>query len=243
MPVGFKRTLLFRRFDSAVLTGGIYMMPWDKYEIALLIESYFVIEHGLRRRGNELKRLSVKLRRMALNRGMVINSAFRNYNGMNRKVHNIGDIMSGTASADMPQLKEFSAVVDLYLNHPDKFALLSRKAHEMCKPDSPCHAEQKACFAAWLSDKHGLKDSASTGYLKAIDGLSPYFRKKNAETTELWTADDCKSVNRLRQILEKDEVFRRKFPAEFSAAVRAVKLYYAFVKETKTENDFRENAT
>lgn len=216
------------------------MVPWDKYEIALLIEAYFNIERGVRRRGNELKRLSVKLRRMAVNRGMVINSAFRNYNGMNRKVHNIGDILSGTAASDMPQLKEFTAVVELYRDHPEKFALLSRKAHDMCKPDSPCHTERKALFAAWLSDKYALKDHAVAKYLNAIDKLTPYYRKKNVDAAELWTADECKSVNRLRQILEKDEVFRKKYPAEFSLAVRAVKLYYAFVKETLSETAFSE---
>lgn len=55
---------------------------WDKYEVALLIYAYIQIKNGKEEKIIELKKLSDKLRRKAVNEGLIIDETFRNLNGM-----------------------------------------------------------------------------------------------------------------------------------------------------------------
>ena len=55
---------------------------WDTYEAALLVDAYWKIEKAPEEKSHILMELSETLRRMAIRRGMVIGSTYRNYNGM-----------------------------------------------------------------------------------------------------------------------------------------------------------------
>ena len=55
---------------------------WDKYEVALLINSYIQIKNGIEEKTHELKKLSEKLRRKAENEDLIIDETFWNLNGM-----------------------------------------------------------------------------------------------------------------------------------------------------------------
>lgn len=217
------------------------MVPWDKYEIALLVETYFNIENGIRRRGNELKRLSVKLRRMALNRGMAIDSVYRNYNGMNCKVRAIGEIIGGAPSDGMPQQKEFAEIVKMYLDSPGEYALLLEEAHKMCAASLNGYSLVRAEFKNWLKNRFGLDERAARETLGATERLSLYSVKKGLTSLSVWTGIGCKELNRIKQALEKDAVLKRKFPEEHAALERAVKYYSAFAKEYAAEKS--ENAS
>lgn len=210
------------------------MKPWDKYEIALLIETYFNIENGVHARGNELKRLSVKLRRMALNRGMTIDAVYRNYNGMNRKVHNIGDIIMNAAGENMPQKKEFTEMVGLYFDFPDEYRAILEKAHKMCRANTPCGNERKEAFAAWLTGEYDIDEEARSVRISAIDALSAFCLKRGQTNRSLWEAEDVRDVNRVRSLLEKDRIYKIKLQKEIPAVERALKEYAMFVNAKST---------
>ena len=87
---------------------------WDKFETALLIESYIKIEQGLVSRSLELEGLSKRLRQMAINRGETIDDTFRNFNGMNWQCALIKQVFQNTTYSDRNNSKIFIEMVQLY---------------------------------------------------------------------------------------------------------------------------------
>jgi hypothetical protein len=105
---------------------------WDKYEVALLIESVVRINSGVVSRQDELKSLSNILRNRAQQRGIKVDDKFRNYNGMSLQVASIESLLNPERT---PRhcAKIFVQIVDLYNNKRNKFDAILSEAHQQVK--------------------------------------------------------------------------------------------------------------
>ena len=64
------------------MTSANKQPRWDLYESAILLEAVQNVEAGIESKNDAIKRVSSMLRRMATNRGLIIDDTFRNVNGI-----------------------------------------------------------------------------------------------------------------------------------------------------------------
>jgi len=62
---------------------------WDIYEAVILLDGYLEAQHGSQPKSHIVKRISVDLRRMALNRGIQIDDVYRNENGISYQIQSM----------------------------------------------------------------------------------------------------------------------------------------------------------
>lgn len=105
------------------------MWKWNDHEIVLLIEAVKRINSGAAR-GTTLKKLSKKLRRMALNRGENIGKNYRNYRAMNSKAHTIEYLLYGIPDRFYSPRPDFIRIV-CSVGTPEYSSLL-KEAEELC---------------------------------------------------------------------------------------------------------------
>lgn len=94
---------------------------WDKYEVALLIYAYIQIKNGKEEKIIELKKLSDKLRRKAVNEGLIIDETFRNLNGMQWQLGFVDCAFNNKSFGTHSPSKMFRKMVDMYQNERENF--------------------------------------------------------------------------------------------------------------------------
>lgn len=104
---------------------------WDKYEVALLINSYMQIKNRTEEKTHELKKLSEKLRRKAENEGLIIDETFRNLNGMQWQLGFVDCAFNNKNFGTRSPSKMFRKMVDMYQNEKESFNEILRVAEEM----------------------------------------------------------------------------------------------------------------
>lgn len=102
---------------------------WDKYETALLIETFWKINEGISPREQCLKELSNLLWQRAKNLGLEFDDKFRNYNGMSLQLAAIERLLISDR-AERHCSKMFSYMTDLYKNDRKQFDCILVEAHE-----------------------------------------------------------------------------------------------------------------
>ena len=70
-------------------------IPWDKYEVALLIEAYCKIKQNKVPRKKVVSELSAKLRSRAKNRGITVDDTYPNENGISMRLGELDFLFLG----------------------------------------------------------------------------------------------------------------------------------------------------
>lgn len=104
---------------------------WDKYEVALLINSYINIKNGIEEKKTELQKLSEKLRKKAQNEGLIIDETFRNLNGMQWQLGFVDCAFNNKSFGTHSPSKMFRKMVDMYENENESFIKILQAAEEM----------------------------------------------------------------------------------------------------------------
>lgn len=105
---------------------------WDKYETALLIETFWKINEGISSREQCLKELSNPLRQRAKNLGLEFDDKFRNYNGMSLQLAAIESLLiPDRAERHCSQM--FLYMADLYKNDRKQFDCILVEAREQAE--------------------------------------------------------------------------------------------------------------
>ena len=105
---------------------------WDKYETALLIETFWKINEGIGSREQCLKELSNLLRQRAKILGLEFDDKFRNYNGMSLQLAAIESLLL-PAKAERHCAKVFLYMTELYKNDPNQFDCILAEAHKQAE--------------------------------------------------------------------------------------------------------------
>ncbi|MBQ3601566.1 MAG: hypothetical protein II992_10265 [Lachnospiraceae bacterium] len=104
---------------------------WDKYEVALLINSYIQIKSGAEEKISELQKLSEKLRRKAENEGLIIDEMFQDLKGMQWQLGFVDCAFNNKSFGTHSQSKMFRKMVDMYQSEKESFDEILRVAEEM----------------------------------------------------------------------------------------------------------------
>lgn len=106
-------------------------IPWDRYEVALLLDAYLRIQEEPQKEKDILADLSKNLRKRAIHLGYTIDAGFRNENGMSLKYQRMKILMTNSAYGfDGPISRCFHEVVDIYKKDRDWYQMILNKARK-----------------------------------------------------------------------------------------------------------------
>lgn len=115
-------------------------IPWDRYEVALLLDAYLRIQEEPQKEKDILADLSKNLRKRAIHLGYTIDAVFRNENGMSLQYQRMKFLMTNSAHGfDGPISRCFHEVVDIYKKDRDWYQMILNKARK----DAGLEAQEK----------------------------------------------------------------------------------------------------
>ena len=115
-------------------------LPWDRYEVALLLDAYLRIQEEPQKEKDILADLSKNLRKRAIHLGYTIDAGFRNENGMSLQYQRMKILMTNSAYGfDDPISRCFHEVVDIYKKDRDWYQMILNKARK----DAGLEAQEK----------------------------------------------------------------------------------------------------
>lgn len=123
---------------------------WDKYEAVILLEGLLSSMKGELTRSDAIRKVSRDLRKIALHRGMKVNRAYRNTNGISFQMKSMESAYLGR-TAFKPATKLFADVVGLYHESYDEYQKLLKEARAMISDGEI--AEDRSTIAHERSDQ------------------------------------------------------------------------------------------
>lgn len=106
-------------------------IPWDRYEVALLLDAYLRIQEEPQKEKDILADLSKNLRKRAIHLGYTIDAGFRNENGMSLQYQRMKILMTNSAYGfDGPISRCFHEVVGIYKKDRDWYQMILNKARK-----------------------------------------------------------------------------------------------------------------
>lgn len=106
---------------------------WNEFEVALLIDTYFLIKQKKIDKNSAIKGLSNNLRKMAINRGIIIDDIFRNENGINMRLYEIEGILSDGKYGLKNTSHLFRKMIWIYNNDKVTFNSILNNAKEQIR--------------------------------------------------------------------------------------------------------------
>lgn len=115
-------------------------LPWNRYEVALLLDAYLQIQEEPQKEKEILADLSKILRERALHLGHTIDAAFRNENGMSIQYQRMKFLMKdGAVGFEGPIPRSFHEVVNIYKKDRNWYQMILNKARK----DAGLEVEEK----------------------------------------------------------------------------------------------------
>lgn len=106
-------------------------LPWDRYEVALLLDAYLRIQEDPQKEKEILADLSKNLRERAIRLGYTIDAVFRNENGMGLQYQRMKILMTNSAyEFDGPISRCFHEVVEIYKKDRNWYQMILNKARK-----------------------------------------------------------------------------------------------------------------
>ena len=122
---------------------------WDRFETALLIDTYLKIANGELTRKDAVSQLSNQLRKRAIDKGLNIDDVYRNENGITLQLVQVQRLMEQVPGAEKHNTKIFIEMVDMFYNDKPSFEAILLEAKGRCLPVKT-NQEQ---FMEWLSTR------------------------------------------------------------------------------------------
>ncbi len=197
---------------------------WDKYEVALLIESYLKIENGIGSKLGTLKEISNNLRVKAENEGLLIDETFRNLNGMQWQLGFIDRAFKKTGYGSHMPSKLFQEMVEMYQIDRTSFDSILADARDKIKyqtsvldiatiDERPEYEKEdkmnkhKEDFTRWLKNQEKIKYSI-TAIIAVQDECSEYAIAHKLSQTSLWEIENARIFDIIATKLLDTRIFR-----------------------------------
>lgn len=104
-------------------------IPWDKYETAILIDACIQVVNKKMDRNTAIKTVSAKLRKRAVNSGIMIDNVYRNENGIRMQMTMIMSMIQGEEPRLFNASKIFYEMVELYRSEYISFSAILQEAN------------------------------------------------------------------------------------------------------------------
>lgn len=128
------------------MASGNKQPKWDIYEAVILLDGYLEWLNTNQPKAKIVKRISADLRRMATNRGTVIDDIYRNENGISYQIQSIDSAYKGK-KVYVPATRLFEETVELYRTDAERYVEILEEAKNMVTAKQ----NNKDAFLAWAA--------------------------------------------------------------------------------------------
>lgn len=208
---------------------------WDKYETALLIDMFWLVERKEISKSDACKLLSKQLRQMAINEGREVDELYRNYNGMVLQMTAIEKLFFPERNGLKEPSKLFKEIAELYITNRVEFNNILKIAKEKLEGPEMEVLSLREKFNSWLFEK-GVKIPPVSEILKAFDLASEYAIKRNICKTVFWEMRTTSEFNSVRAKLLGMRLFRMTYPNAAKILDKSWRFYFSFLGEMEEIN-------
>ncbi len=205
-------------------------VKWDQYETALLIETFWKIEEAQEKKNDLIEKLSLTLRKIAINRGIEIDNVYRNVNGISMQLAPIAHAFF----PDRPTLTTsamFQKMVHMYNDNRAEFNNILSEAHKMAGEDVDKSESIVNSFQAWVESK-GLKRYSVRDIIDNLYTVSDYCIRHNLITKTIWEMDDSKAFIKTMYNMMSERSFNIVYKEDKPIIEKAISLYKSFLDES-----------
>ncbi|WP_326975385.1 hypothetical protein [Caproicibacter sp. BJN0012] len=173
-----------------------------------------------------IKRVSVDLRQMAVNRGAIIDDVFRNRNGISYQIRSMESAFTGHR-IHVPATKLFIETVNMYRNDRQQYEKVLKEAKSMIMP-VPCN---KKMFMAWSTE---VASKPSNKWVEDnLKKIETYGNKTGIISGSIFDITDEDVLERLFRSVSKSKVFQ----------ITNRKIYKHLLQDLQTYRYFCKNKT
>ena len=203
---------------------------WDKYETALLIDTFWEIEKFPSRKQELIKGLSETLRLKAINSGLMIDEKFRNVNGITMQLTPIAHAFF----PDRPSLtssKMFDQMVELYKTDRELFDKTLAIAKSMVTGDREMGTapNTQPSFPTWLAEKD-YKKYRPQQLILALEDASKYALEHKLSDLPYSCITDPKQFASIMSKVQGMRFFRFTHPRTSRYLDPAITLYRRYLQ-------------
>lgn len=213
------------------------LTPFSRHEAVLLLDAYLETQNTELPRLRTVKRVSVDLRRMAINNDIVIDDVYRNVNGISSQMSSMESAYVGKTIVK-PATRLFLEVVSLYRDNQSEYGRILKEARSMVNGKQTT----EELFAAWLS-QNAPSDHLSKLYL-CYSEIETFCLRIKVLRKPLFETTDLDTVKRVQRTIMENRLFQLSHKKQMKMIVSAAQYYTAFIraldaeaKKTITENE------
>lgn len=213
--------------------------PWNKYEVALLLEAYILISVEHHNISETLSQLSENLRSMEVYVSGHVDDKFRNLNGMHWQYGIIKSAFEDRHYESHNPPKLFLEMIKLYRENKQQFDTILEEAHALIKKSLGCETNNmkslKDAFIEFYNNLVYKKVNASK-FVNCFDQVSEYAQKHGISKRNFWEIDNVREFNAIRTKLSSNRVFKFTYPTDFRLFEHIGKYYSEFLKQLPVES-------
>ena len=196
-------------------------IPWDKYEVALLLEYCIKIENRELTRVEAISIVSQILRSRATRNGKKIDDIFRNENEIGMQLSSMRNCYLGKKQG-LTISKLFYDIVALQKDDPNAFHQILEEESE--KMETSTWQE----FLLWLGNKHPDKNKETKRALLLVNVLG---RKNHIMKKTLSDISDPEEIEGLTKLVTNSSSLGFQSRKNASAAYNALRLYAEYLRK------------
>ena len=227
---------------------------WDIYEAVILLEGYLKTVRKNTSLSNVVRSVSKTLRKMAVNRGNIINDSFRNIAGIYYQIRKMDSAYKGQ-TVSIPSTSLFDKTVKIYHENKTQYKALLKEAQRMIAGDEsnslvgkmsdPIGAED---FLNYLQSCEKIASRTCLSYVSSIRSSERFARAHGHQSCYIFGSDKTEIILVIRELLSDKEFteYNIKQHNRFSAAINKLMKFLEIQKEdvvsTKTPQNKRGGA-
>ena len=204
--------------------------PFTEYEAVLLLDAYLRTVSGDASRRDAVKSCSDALRRMAINKGIEIEVAYRNTGGISFQMASMESAYRGM-TITKPATKLFAETVSMYRNDRKKYEGLLKEAKLMA--DGKHNGE--AAFMSWLSKK--VSPAQLSELYLVFQEIEQQAKKAKIVKKSLYENSDVAVFKKIRSNMEQSRVFKFTHKRQMGRINAALNYLIQYSQETSSNED------
>lgn len=205
---------------------------WSIHEAVILLDELLRYKDNNSSRTEAILSVSKQLRRMAENRGQMIDDVYRNTNGISFQMSSMESALAGRTIMKAAT-RLFTEAVAIYRNDPAKFERLLKEAKVMISGKQMTNEEK---FMTWLASKVSPAQlSELYGTYREIEAFCLRIKVLKAP---LFETLDYSTARKVQQTIESNKAFRIFRKKNVNICIAAASHYCKYLKELqKTQHD------
>ena len=226
------------------MTSGNRQPNWDIYESALLLEAVYNVENGKEAKRDAIKRVSLMLRCIGINRGFQVDDTFRNINGITFQYQSMEfSALGRTGTTHKTGSKIFDETVAMYKADKTRFDSILAAAYSLADATKTSTQDNNASkqnqddmntdFKGFLLSQ-GRKEESAEWIINNFILISEYAVEKKIITTPLLNMTNVKEFSKAVNNIQQNKFFRILKKDLYRFLLSYSKVFISFLRNPTT---------